>query len=98
MKEWHHGNTQLFLLQISEHRPSKSIDGSLWLKGTWREGVLVTLRQIAGKKKRGDESSVSPQQQVMCVEYFLGELDRLRFVNNEPYLSVPFILSIYLLV
>lgn len=62
----------------------RSIDGSIWSRGVWSEGVQVTLRQIAGKAKRGDRRTtpVEGGMQVMCVEHLLKEMDNLRLGNS----------------
>lgn len=58
----------------------RSTDGSVWSRGAWREGVQVTLREIAGKAKgKGVGERQAPP--VMCVEYLFREMDNLRYAS-----------------
>ena len=56
----------------------RSVDGSVWSRGVWKEGVQVTLRKIASKTKRGGVLKHSEGPAVMCVEHLLREMDNLR--------------------
>ncbi len=56
----------------------RSVDGSVWSRGVWAEGVHVTLRMIASRPRRsgGGKHSEAP---VMCIEHLLREMDNLRY-------------------
>ena len=64
----------LYMCQVSRHCRSKYMDGSVWTRGFWKEGILVTLRQLPDKDEmKRDKKSV------MCVEYLLREMENLRY-------------------
>lgn len=61
----------------------QSVDGSIWSRGVWAEGIQVTLRQMA---KRGRERKTSEGVVVvMCAEHLLREMDNLRCVAIELF-------------
>ena len=64
----------MFFLQMMGHREVRSVDGSVWSKGVWAEGVQVTLRRIAHRSRRNTNGTTT----VMCVEHLLAEMDKLR--------------------
>ena len=63
--------------QMMGYREVRSVDGSVWSRGVWAEGVQVTVRKIANKprKSAGGKHTEAP---VMCVDHLLREMDTLR--------------------
>ena len=60
------------LSQVSLRSDSNSLDGSVWSRGYWTEGVLVTIRRLADREKR------KKTRAIMCVEYLLKEIECMR--------------------
>ena len=59
-------------VKVSVRANSKSSDGSVWNRGYWTEGVMVTIRRLANKEDRKRSKAI------MCVEYLLKEMEKLR--------------------
>lgn len=68
-------------MQVPTFSQCKSIDGSLWSRAVWTEGVQVTLRQIVCRPKSNKgERNEGNALHVMCVEHLLREMDNLRCI------------------
>ena len=59
-------------------KDQKTIDGSVWSRGVWTEGVHVTLRQIPGRGRRGSGEGAA----VLSAELLLREMDNLRYNHH----------------
>jgi len=60
------------MCQVSLRSDSNSLDGSVWNRGYWTEGVLVTIRRLSDKEERRRTKAI------MCVEYLLKEIECMR--------------------
>ena len=76
----------LLFSQVPVYSEYQGVDGSIWSKGVWADGIQVTLRQMA---KRGRERKTSEGVVVMCAEHLLREMDNLRWaISHSPFIWI----------